>query len=63
MCLHACTHSVSCAVRELFLLCDGCFLRAGDLIQEVAWGSTHTEVADAQKTAHLKTPPHLWPDT
>lgn len=44
------------------LLCDGCFLSAGDFIQEVAWGSAHTEVADTQKTAHLKTPTRLQAD-
>lgn len=44
------------------LLRDGCFLRAGDFIQEVAWGSAHTEVADTQKTAHLRTPTRLQPD-
>lgn len=31
-------------------------------MQEVAWGSAHAEVADAQKTAHLETPLLLGPD-
>lgn len=53
---YMCVHPLSflCKVRPC-LQCDGCFLRAGDLIREVAWGSAHAEVAGAQNT---KTPPH-----
>lgn len=59
--IHTCTHTHSFLCRVILcLLCDGCFLRASDLIQEVAWGSAHAEVAEAQKKAHLnRTPPHL----
>lgn len=46
---HTCTHPVSCAASD----CDGCFLRANDLMQEVAPGSAHAEVAGDQKTAYL----------
>lgn len=49
--------SFLCRFR-LCVLCDGCFLSASDLIQEVAWRSAHTEFTDDQKKAHLKTPSH-----
>lgn len=55
-----CALSFLCTVR-LCLMCDGCFLRADDLIQEVAWGSAITEVEDDQKKK--KTPTHLWANT
>lgn len=55
---HVCTcmhpHSFLCMAGPC-LLCDGCFLRRGDLMQEVALGSAHIEVAGNQKTAHFKT--------